>query len=94
MDNTSNLHGFELHRPSSKGTKLLLQVIKAIINQPWSGTTKHQRMHSSSLETIQVICDLISLSRRKGRADKPAKNKHPRKQEARTLNSSKTQEGE
>ena len=45
---TSNLVGFEqfdptlrvldsdylkLHRPSSKGTKLLLQVIKAIINQ-------------------------------------------------------------
>jgi len=29
----SNLHGFQLHRPSSKGTKLLLQVIKAIINQ-------------------------------------------------------------
>jgi len=29
----SNLHGFELHRPSSKGTKILLQVIKAIINQ-------------------------------------------------------------
>ena len=29
----SHLHGFELHRPSSKGTKLLLQVIKAIINQ-------------------------------------------------------------
>ena len=29
----SNLHGFELHRPSSKGTRLLLQVIKAIINQ-------------------------------------------------------------
>jgi len=28
----SNLHGCELHRPSSKGTKLLLQVIKAIIN--------------------------------------------------------------
>jgi len=28
-----NLHGFEVHRPSSKGTKLLLQVIKAIINQ-------------------------------------------------------------
>ena len=27
-----NLHGFELHRPSSKGTKLLFQVIKAIIN--------------------------------------------------------------
>ena len=29
----SNLRGFEVHRPSSKGTKLLLQVIKAIINQ-------------------------------------------------------------
>ena len=28
-----NLHGFDLHRPSSKGTKLLLQVIKASINQ-------------------------------------------------------------
>ena len=27
---------FELHRPSSKGSKLLLQVIKAIINQPCS----------------------------------------------------------
>ena len=29
----SDLHGFELHRPSSKGTKSLLQVIKAIINR-------------------------------------------------------------
>ena len=29
----SNLHGFEVHRPSSKGTKLLFQVIKAIMNQ-------------------------------------------------------------
>jgi len=29
----SNLHGFEVHRPSSKGTELLFQVIKAIINQ-------------------------------------------------------------
>jgi len=29
----SNLHGFEVHRPSSKGTKLLFQIIKAIINQ-------------------------------------------------------------
>jgi len=28
----SNLYGFELHRPSSKGTKLLFQVIKAIMN--------------------------------------------------------------
>jgi len=29
----SNLHGFEIHRPSSKGTKSLFQVIKAITNQ-------------------------------------------------------------
>ena len=29
----SNLHGFELHRPSSKGIQLLLQTIKAIIFQ-------------------------------------------------------------
>ena len=29
----SILHRFELHRPSDKGTKLLFQVIKAIINQ-------------------------------------------------------------
>jgi len=27
----SNSHGFELHRPSNKGTKLLLKVIKVII---------------------------------------------------------------
>jgi len=37
----SNLYGFEVHRPSSKGTKLLFQVIQAIIYQtqmnvpPW-----------------------------------------------------------
>ena len=29
----SNLHEFEVHRPSSKGTRLLLQVLNAIINQ-------------------------------------------------------------
>ena len=29
----SNLYGFEVHRPSNKGTKLLLQVTKAIINK-------------------------------------------------------------
>ena len=28
---TSSSHEFELHRPSNKGTKLLLKVIKAII---------------------------------------------------------------
>jgi len=36
----SNLHGFELHRPSSKGTKLPIQVIKAIINQSSLNQTK------------------------------------------------------
>ena len=29
----SKLHGFGVHRPSSKGFELLLQSIKAIINQ-------------------------------------------------------------
>jgi len=29
----SDLHEFELHRPSNKGTKLLLQIMKAAINQ-------------------------------------------------------------
>ena len=29
----SNLHGFELHKPSSKGTTLLFQIIKVIVNQ-------------------------------------------------------------
>ena len=38
----SNLHGFDLHRPSSKGTKLLLRVMKAIINQ------SHQMMTTNS----------------------------------------------
>ena len=38
----SNLYGFEVHRPSSKGTKLLFQVIKAIIKQ-----IKHVKRPSS-----------------------------------------------
>jgi hypothetical protein len=29
-----NSHEFDLHRPSNKGTKLLLKVIKAIIIKP------------------------------------------------------------
>jgi len=46
----SNLHGFEVHRPLSKGTKLLLQVIKSIIHPSvratifvFSITTHHVR---------------------------------------------------
>ena len=33
IPDNSNLHGFGVHRPSSKGTQLLFLVIKAIINQ-------------------------------------------------------------
>jgi len=40
----SNLHGFEVHRPSSKGNKLLLQVIKAIINQ-YTNVCTHDCIH-------------------------------------------------
>jgi len=36
--NVNTLHCAEVHRPSSKGTKLLLQVIKAIINQRCTDT--------------------------------------------------------
>ena len=41
----SNLHGFEVHRCSNKGTKLLFQVIKAIINQ----CTRMWYMHKGEL---------------------------------------------
>ena len=41
----SNLHGFEVHRPSSKDTKLPLQVIKAIINQGTGAGVKPGRQH-------------------------------------------------
>ena len=38
----SNLYGYELHKPSSKGTKLLFQVIKAMMNQSWKkGSSSH-----------------------------------------------------
>ena len=47
----SNLHGFDLHRPSNKGTKLLLQVIKAIINQ--------NNFHDSTCErwNLRQVCN-------------------------------------
>ena len=41
----SNLHVFELHRPSSKGTKLLFQVIKAIINQSKTLAKRWAKIH-------------------------------------------------
>jgi len=49
----SNLHGFELHRPSRKGIKLLLQVIKAIINQSlraWIEAIKSSRNRLQQVE--------------------------------------------
>ena len=45
----SNLHGFELHRPSSKGIKSLFQVIKAIINQERQHT--RERVKQSKKES-------------------------------------------
>ena len=50
----SNLHGFELHRPSSKSSKLLLQVINAIINQ----SLKHSLSHTHNTHTINTMCVL------------------------------------
>ena len=38
---TSNSHEFELHRPSNKGTKLLLKVLKAIIIISQHNTSLH-----------------------------------------------------
>ena len=49
----SNLHGFELSRPSSKGTKLLLQITKAIINQ--------QRVTDSLFATIPLWYSLFGV---------------------------------
>jgi len=48
MTETSTLHGFELHTPSSKGTELLFQVIKAIINQ-------------YNFETSEFLCSQLPL---------------------------------
>ena len=46
----SNLHGFEVHRPSSKGTKLLLQVIKS----------NHQSVNANiNSDTLQTFAGAI-----------------------------------
>ena len=50
----SNLHGFELHRPSSKGTELLFQIIKATINTN-SGRQWH-RPGFPLLDHVTVLC--------------------------------------
>ena len=74
----SNSHEFELHRPSNKGTKLLLKVIKAIIiirvDSP-SCTSKHevlnhtncdcstdQRRSSLQKHRVSIFCIVIPQS--------------------------------
>ena len=51
-----NLHGFALHRPSSKGTKLPFQVIKTIINQSRRCVYLGTSMWSSLLALRYCIC--------------------------------------
>jgi len=52
---SSNLHGFELHRPSSKDTKLLFQVIQAIIHQ----VQIHMDSSSRFDVTVLIFCFLF-----------------------------------
>ena len=58
----SNLNGFELHRPSSKGTELLFSVIRAIINQArstcWAGSWITQN-HIRQSYPIKVLMNKI-----------------------------------
>jgi len=58
----SNLHGFELHRPSNKGIELLFQVINAFLNQSmnlsisptWAKLTDSSTL---KLQWLVGICD-------------------------------------
>ena len=52
-----NLHGFELHRSPNKDTKLLFQVIKAIINQN-NSTVQDCVGHIASVSTV-LYCALL-----------------------------------
>ena len=54
----SNSHGVELHRPSNKGTKLLLEVIKAIIII--TGIYVHYIF--KHIFILEHICQLFSVS--------------------------------
>ena len=54
----SNLHGFELHRPSSKGTKLLLQVIKAINNQCETKRSSYAGHRASCMTHLYLACHI------------------------------------
>jgi len=55
----SNLHGFELHRPSSPGKQLLFQVIKAAIKQ----LHKHTQNRTHTLFPSLSLSLSLSLSR-------------------------------
>jgi len=53
----SNSHGFELYRPSIKGTKLLLKVIKAIIVIKQKRNrlgTKHTSINMQHARQVQI----------------------------------------
>ena len=52
----SNLHGFEVHTPSSKGTKLQFQVIKAIINQSNCTILQHAATRCNTLHHAATHC--------------------------------------
>jgi len=57
-----NLHGFELHRPSRKGNKFLLKVIKAIKNQNCSVSREGCVAVWNTM--LQVCCSVLQrLSR-------------------------------
>jgi len=60
----SDQHGFELHRPSCKGTKLLFQLIKAIINQTRKSpvTPPHKVSHDRKCVTL-LACTVECCSR-------------------------------
>ena len=58
---TSNSHEFELHRPSNKGTKLLLKVIKAIIIIPNIGLIQRSNTKDSLRECLRAGCCRTSL---------------------------------
>ena len=60
----SNLLGSEVHRPSSKGTKLLFQVIKAIINQQNRNHHRERRFLSMNLAVLKKGIDCQPVAKK------------------------------
>jgi len=61
---TSNSHEFELHRPSNKGTKLLLKVIKVIIiirSPKWAFRSLLTDLANSQTSVFQLFKNFSSL---------------------------------